>query len=306
MPANLETHQHELLYPNGQSALVFGTLDTGFLTLTPPQVVNEDGTVGDVARGREDGRDFGEDYLGSKNYAFEIGVLSNVGDSPSIHAANTNLTESMRTIWENPTFRSSAHTVGVLRSNRAGTTFRCYGRPRNFAEASAAFEAKGYTSATCEFALIDGAWYSDTEQVESLAIRPSTNPGLIGPLVDPLTTAPITYVNGVMVVGGTRFTWPRITIHGPVTNPVVKIGTMRVALRGSISAGKRVTIDPRPWARTVLRNDGANWAGALSGTTPIMRNMKVQPGSHQLVYEGVDLTGTSYMEVAWRDARSRP
>ena len=51
-----------------------------------------------------------------------------------------------------------------------------------------------------------------------------------------------------MNVGGTRATWPVITIYGACVNPKVIIGAMGVELITTIASGQSITIDTRPWS----------------------------------------------------------
>lgn len=306
MPSTLLEHQHELLYPDGSSALLFGTEATGYLTLTPPQIEALDGTLGDLDRPREDGRAFGEDYRGAKTLSFEMGVLTDRHGYADVYAANLDAIDRIESVWDSPKFRSTPGKIGVMRSRAGGTTWRCYGRPRNLGEATGMFTSKGYTPITAEFALADSAWYSDTKTVESVTITPPEAPGLIGPLKAPLTTQRIMSSYGIAAVGGSRPTWPVVTIFGPVTNPLVKIGPLTIDLDLKVPEGNSLTIDPRPWQRTVLRNDGATFAGSLTANSTLMRAMTLAPGTYEIRYDGIDGTGTSRVQVEWRDARARP
>jgi hypothetical protein len=38
----------------------------------------------------------------------------------------------------------------------------------------------------------------------------------------------------------------------------------------------------------------------------VLREAKVRPGDYELVYSGIDATGTSTCVVHWREARGRP
>lgn len=306
--ATLREHQFELTWPGGTSSFVFGTLDTGYQTLTPPQISAENGEDGDVTGGREDGRVFGTDFRGAKKISFEIGVHAGMNAAVAArHRTNRDAVELMDAIWDDPAFRNGPRALGVLRYRIAGRTLRAYGRPRNFAAASDAWAEQAYTPVTAEFHMRDASWYDDVEQVESISLIQNKLPGLIGPLTTPLSTAEVTSASGAITVGGRVRTWPVVTFYGPVSNPALTIGTqIRIALTKSIPEGARVTYDPRPWARTVLRNDGANYAGALTQNSTPLKRCLLQPGVRDMKYTGLDATGTSYAQVAWRAAYARP
>lgn len=313
MTSVLREYQYELLYPSGETALLFGTEDTQYLTLTPPQIEGGgEGTLGDQNRPGEDGRAFGTDFLTGKSISFEMGVLTDRAstDQDVIHRANLDAIDLMSSVWEDRRFRDGTGTVGTLRSCQAGTTYRCFGRPRNFAEATGMFTRKGYTPVTAEFHLVDNNWYSDTLNSSTMRLVVPTGHGLIGPLKSPLSSALVTDANTGITVGGTAATWPVIIFHGPVTNPSMWInnatGKILVKVNGSLKAGETLTIDPRPWARTVLRSDRASLAGWLTAGSTMMRDMLLYPGVYDLHYTGTDPTVTSYVEVQWRDARARP
>jgi hypothetical protein len=98
-----------------------------------------------------------------------------------------------------------------------------------------------------------------------------------------------------------------VTIHGPITNPSVTItGLWTLALAATIAAGDVVTIDTRPWARTVLRNGSAtaSLAGSLTRTSARLSGASIPPGTYECVLRGTDGTGTASASVTWRETYS--
>lgn len=311
MPSStLRDHQHEISDVNGNGGLLFGTEDTGFLTLTRPVVSGGDIRVGDVSRPQEDGDAFGRDYVGGKSFGFEIGVLTDAlnglgGANPE--AANLDALNRLEAVWRSEKWRRDPTKYAMLRSREAGRTFRCYGRPRNYDEAAGTLTREGYTPVVADFKLVDGRWYADTEGSVQVTLVPSTEGGFIAPIIAPITTTYTTSAQNVLTVGGFTSTWMVVEFHGPVVNPRVQIGNLVIGLSGALTYDQVVTVDPRPWNRSVLRApDGAGLAGRMSSETPKMRDMLMEPGTYDVTYKGQDATGTSFVKVRWRDARTRP
>lgn len=310
MPASLSEHQHELLDFNDETrSLVFGTESTGFLTLTPPKWNAGDARDGDIDRPMEDGRYFGRDLRGALSVGFEIGVLTDHLATPGSDAFRTNVDylDELRSWWDDDELRNKPWKLAVLRSCVAGRVWRTYGRPRRYDEAPTILQQRGYTPVVCDFAAIDNSVYADTvEQVTVPLVVVPEGGGLVEPLIEPLNTTGNTEGIRETVIGGRRSTWAWVEFHGPVTNPRVQIGDLVIGLTTSVPDGMTVTVDPRPWSRGALRNDGANYASYLSVETPVLREAKLKPGSYEVVYGGIDATGTSTCVVYWREARSRP
>jgi len=309
MPTLLREHQWELLDFNDEDRfLLFGTEDTGYLTLKPPEWAGGDARDSDTDRAQEDGRYFGRDLRGGLQANFEIGVLTDHLATLDSDAYQTNVDylAALRSWWDDEDLRSKSWELAVLRTFVAGRVWRAYGRPRRFSEAASKLQLLGYTPVVCDFAVIDNSVYADEAAQLNVALVSVPDGGLIAPLIAPLTTTPATMGERTAVVAGTRSTWPWVEFVGPVTNPKAQIGPLTVGLSTSIPEGTTVTVDPRPWSRGVTRDDGASYAGYLSPDTPVLRELKIRPGSHQVIYSGIDATGTSECIVRWRDARSRP
>lgn len=309
MPAALREHQHEISSIDGATALVFGTLDTGYLTLVRPVHNSASQSNTDQPRPQEDGTVFGRDYRGSKTVTFEIGVITDalsVG-ATDVHASNLDYLNSMEGFWMNEVWRSDPRAMAILRSCEAGRTSRAYGRPRKYDETAGVETQQGYTPVTCDFQLIDDRWYADIEQTVDINLLPAPDGGIVAPIKTPITTKLSTSNRITANVGGSRSTWPVVEFHGPVANPELTIGDLTIGLDMTLATGDVIVVDTTPWARTVLRqSDGAGFAGRLSHKTPVMRKCLMAPGSHALAYKGTDSTGTSYVRLRWRDARARP
>lgn len=304
MPTALRDYQHELMTEDESISLLFGTDDTGYLTTTHPSIGAATGVLGDQNRFQEDGVAFGEDFEGPKTVTFEIGVLTDKDPSP--HVAGADAMAVFEGVWRRRVFRKDSTAYAVLRSQMVpGRTRRAYGRPRKYSENTGRLTRKGYTPILATFQVSDGRWYDEAEQSVTTPIVPPPDGGFTTPLVTPLTTTAPTVTPAAMTVGGESATWPVVTFYGPVTDPSVDFGPFKIGLRTTIAQGDSITVDTRPWARTVLRNDGAAMGGPLTWETPPLRLCALEPGDYALDYTGTDNTGTSYVEVKWRTAHPR-
>lgn len=307
MPSVLREHQHELCDVHGDNGFVFGTEDTGYLTLTRPAVEGGESRNNDRDRAQEDGRVFGRDYRGAKTMVFEIGVLTDhLALDP--YRANLDYLNSMEDVWTDDRWRDDPRAFAMLRSHEAGQTWRCYGRPRRYEEATGNFTESGYSTVIVDFSLMENAWYSDAEHTVTVHMAPGVEGGLTAPLSAPFSTVQASAGSGIAHVRGSKKTWPVVEFRGPVTNPEVTIGNgFRVGLTRTLGVGEVIVYDPRPWIRAVYRaSDGAGMPGAVSGFTTIMKRAQIPVGAHAVRYTGIDPTSSSSVVVRWRDARSRP
>lgn len=308
MPSALAEDQYELLAPTQDTGFVFGTESTGYQTATRPKIEQGEVRGNDIDLPYEDGRLFGRDYRGGKSLNFEINVLTDrVGYSPL--RANLDYLDAFESIWTHEQWRDTPLAYAVLRACEGGRTVRMYGRPREYDDVhSGGLTRQGYSVVTATFDLFDGLVYSDEEFVAEAKVLPSSEGGLIAPLVAPLTTTMTSGGEALVSIGGTRATWPIIEFHGPIANPRVMIGDkFVVGLNTSIGYGDYVRFDPRPWERAVWRaSNGESVSGDLSGDSIAMRRARLYPGLYEVNVSGQDPTGTSFARIRYRTARSRP
>ncbi|MFD3514918.1 hypothetical protein [Streptomyces sp. NPDC058657] len=285
----------------------FGSFRTGYYLLEPYEITVGDGDAGDVPMPREDGSRFGQDYRGQSTLTFEVGVdtVSAARTVLARHAANLDAVSAMVQAWDAEAVRRRFATPAVLRTVQGGRARLFYGRPRKCAPTASRLTRQGYTPVVATFVCVDDTAYDDVEQRLRVDLVPPPHRGLVGPLRTPLTMVgeSASRPTGDAVVGGTKAAWPVITIYGPITQPVCEVvGRWKASLNLTLGAGERVVIDPRPWARTVLRNGNASVAGSLYRGSPRLADMRLPVGRQDVVLRGIDATGTAYMTVAWRDA----
>ncbi|GAA2842839.1 hypothetical protein [Kitasatospora aburaviensis] len=326
MPQDLREGQWNLIYDGDEvrpgADMLFGTLSTGIYLLNEPAIDFADATLGDAPLPLEDGIRFGQDTTSTMTLSFELAVdtVAAAQTPAGRHTANLDAVDTLLTTWDAAAVRRRMGAVAVLRTRQGGRYRRVYGRPRHIALANSRFARQGSTSLVGEFVAADTHWYDDAEESTSPGAAPAPIRGLKAPLTSSLSQrvpAPVQQP-GAMNVAGTVPTWPVITIHGPGRNPTLTFfgpertqqGDLRermtVGLDLTLGEGEWVTIDPRPWARTVLRNGTGGIAGALTRSSPRMSDMLLPPGLQHVRYAVADETGTSYATVAWRAAHRYP
>ncbi|NEA53600.1 hypothetical protein G3I60_05365 [Streptomyces sp. SID13666] len=292
-------------YPG--SDFTFGTFGTGFYLLEPYEITYGTINEGEAALPREDGVRLGQDFRSTSTITFEVGVdsVDDAHDGAGRHSANLGAVSAMAQAWRADAVRRRFAAPAVLRTMQGGRARLFYGRPRKFGATGSRLTRQGYTPVVAEFVCADDAAYDDVEQTIRVDVVPPPHRGLIGPLKTPLSMvgAGATRLPGQIQVSGTLPTWPVVTFYGPISQPACEVlGRWNVGLDLTLSAGERVTIDPRPWARTVLRNGTASVAGSLTRSSPRLADLRLPLGRQDAILRGADGTGTAYMTVAWRGA----
>lgn len=237
---------------------------------------------------------FGRDRLTPPTWGFSL--TTNEDGSPGALGA----LEAMGQKWRADRIRTSPGLVLPLRYNFGNGTRRVYGRPRRWAPSFSPLIWQGVTGAEADFTLAAAEFYDDTQRVSDLGIIPGTTSGLRGPLAGPLST--ILAGEKTLSVGNVGGTAPApfvAVIYGPVTNPWLREDGWRLDLLTTLAYDQYAVIDTRPWANTVIRNDGASLSGKLSRTSRLSQ-ARLKPGGAVLRFGGKDATGTSHCTVAWR------
>ncbi|MDH6449678.1 hypothetical protein M2155_002086 [Streptomyces sp. SAI-119] len=284
----------------------FGTVRTGYYLLDDFEVKNTDVTAGDTPLPREDGIRHGQDYTTGATITFEVGV-DTVDEGATLlarHGANLDAVSVMKQAWDAKAVRDRMATPAVLSTTQGGRARRWYGRPRQCEKAASKLTRQGYTPLVATFAAAHTGSFDDVEQSVRVDMAPPPHRGIKGPLKDPLTMIGegAGRVPGEIVVGGNRPAWPVITINGPISQPVCElVGKWKLGLNLTLKAGEKVTVDPRPWVRTVLRGSGSV-AGLITRSSPFLEDLLIPTGRQDFVLRGTDATATAFMTVAWRDA----
>lgn len=283
----------------------FGTLRTGYYLLDAVEIKDTDVTNGDTPLPREDGVRFGHDFTTGATITFEVGVDTVDSGAPADrHGANLDALSVMKQAWDARALRGRMATPAVLSTTQGGRARRWFGRPRQCAPAASKLTRQGYTPVVANFAAAHTGSFDDVEQNVRVDMAPPPHRGIKGPLKAPLAMVGESSARapGEIDVGGNRATWPVISITGPISQPVCElVGRWKLQLNLTLKVGEKVTIDPRPWARTVLKGS-ASVAGLVTRSSPLLENLLIPPGRQDFVLRGTDATATAFMTVAWRDA----
>lgn len=257
----------------------------------------------DVESETRDGVVFGRDTTGGSTLVLEL-MTNGQHASEALSAWS-----ALSSAWNDPTWRRTPRAVTPLRLRSWGGPPRVvYGRPRAWKPANTQAILSGVTAHAAEFRTADAVFYDDVEQERVLSMVVDLGGGVTYPIVYPARYAPVSTANShALAVGGDRATWPVITIAGPITNPSIAFLSTGVRMRvvTTLSHTQTLVIDPRPWAQTVRRSDGANLRGAASPVP--MSALALPSGAGTVVqFTGQDPTGTATCTIRWRDAYTTP
>lgn len=289
-----------MAYPG--TAIVLGSnptlqphLQRGYHHLSAPNIGEPNLTLDDSDRPRSDGIIFGQDFRGGRLITFELGLRGNDDDDV------LTLSGDLLSAWRGDAVRNTPGEVATLCTSRSGLLRQCYGRPRRCSTEHTK-PRSAFMVATADFQTIDDLWYDPAVNSTNVGLIPPASGGFTAPFTAPITVLSNTSQFGGISVGGTIRTWPVITIRGPITNPIIElVGEWIMSMSIVIAAGSSITLDTRPWARTVLNQSGGSVAGALNRSTRLDR-MALDPGDHTASFRGTDLTGTANMTIAWNNA----
>lgn len=289
----LNEGEWRLVYPGVD--LTFG--NKVYPIVEPPDLGAAEPETQDAAYPAADGTQFGRDFRPGRTIAFELGINEHANVDGL--ASHNNLARA----WRGDSIRQKPGAVAELHALHGGRERVVYGRPRRYASVLVNNQS-GYSGATCDFACSDDLFYDASVTSTTVGLYASPSGGIEAPIIAPITTTAPSTVPGQVDVGGLVDTWPVITIQGPIEWPRVElVGLWRFELNTTLEFDESVTIDTRPWARTVLRNDGANLAGRLTRRSVQLSKATLPAGaSSQLQFTGYDLSGTSSVTVSHRAA----
>lgn len=291
--ADLADGQYELV--NGDERWLFGR-DTSCLVdavdFGSPQLTNHD-----TPHPRGDGTLFGRDYRGSRTVTITGNVLTDPGGA-------LDALGGMEAAWLADGVRSEPSATSVLRMSRGGRLRTLYGRPRKFASTSR-LSSRGWVPYTCDFTTLDHLYYGDDEAANLVPFVPNAVGGLIGGQVGGWAASSSGSSSGQVVVAGTRPSWLVWRVRGPIVNPQIEVvGRWIATLNTTVAYDQFISVDPSPWNRSVRRNDGANFSGAFTAASVRLSEMQVPPGANQVLLRGIDPTGSSSVELFWRNVWS--
>ena len=289
------------LHPGGDGSdpsLLFGEVDSGFLHMELPRVSDADRVVEDAAVVGSDSIRFGRDYLRGREIEFTLGVA----DDPYLGALRKR--DEFMHAWGAESVRN---TPGAFSALEAPTGRMAFGRPRRVTPIEDVFLKVGGSRLLATFQTMTPYWYGEQRTFTAVHTG-SISGGLTAPLTAPLTTVGEAVQRGTLNVTGDKPSSLRVVFTGPVTDPYVEVGEVRVRLKGSLAWDEIVEVDANPWSMSVLKQRGlvggsvGPASGLLTADSTPMADLKLAPGEYDVFYGGRTLTSGAGATVFWRDA----
>lgn len=268
----------------------------------------------DVKRASGDGVRFGRDRHGSATWGFDLFTNADSEDADAEQQAWDALAE-LHNAWGDDDVRQTSGAVVPLRYRIAGQTRRVYGRPRRWTPSPNNLSLSGRIDVVADFNTVDHLVYEDDVVEEWIDIAPPDDPnaGLIPPFIPPVTTTPRSAPRqGQIVVGGTVPTPIELEFHGPVAEAKVEVPGKPASAPGrqpfpgwtaglkyAVLADDPVTLDAHPWVNAATKKSGGG--AEVTPRTRISR-MWLPPGTHDVIFTGVDTTGSASVAVRFRNA----
>lgn len=249
-----------------------------------------------------DGVRFGIDRRGSSVWSWEL--FTNVDTEGDAYEAMSALAD----VWDADEIRLTPGAVVPLRYCLAGQVRRIYGRPTRFTDTPGQTAETGRIDIVADFEAIDQVVYDDALQSVSFDFTPPADleAGIVAPFDVPVDTdAGASTTENSILVEGTRSTPIVLIFTGPISAGCeVHIGPHTVILVDEVLDGDPITIDARPWARSVTRQSGGG--ARVNGRVTRIRDLWLEPGEHVITIIGSDPTGNAELTVEWRNARRSP
>lgn len=273
----------------------FGSLATGY-PLAPGGF-----TVGETTYRTEDVNDpygdgvlFGRDYVNPLTYSFSL-VIFQEGTTKWADAAQA--IGAFRKAWRTAVEKNQPGSFTTLFMYHGSRMVQVFGRPRGFAVDRVALR-HGVARVTVQFTANDDRVFHLSKSTV-MGINPPSTGGLVAPLIAPLTTVSSGVAReGTFQVEGEGNAPLELTFTGPVINPSIDfVGRFSVGLDTTLLDGQSVKVSTLD--RTVLRNDGASLAGALTRLTPKLEAIVLPPGNHVAMFRGVSESGLSTAKIEW-------
>lgn len=247
-----------------------------------------------------DGQAVGRDYITKRVWSLTLTTLKD----------DENGAVALAQQWEravlDPAVMQSLSMTYLEYSRDQQSWYRVYGRPSDYAGPDLGqYSRHGAGQIDLQFEQLDPLHYRSSESTTRVnVVAASSTDGWLTPLEFPLvSTVSGEPRAGSIVNSGDRPAVVRVRFQGPCTNPRVWADGFEAGYRGSLAHDQSVTLDGREMT-AILRGGGRSprhVAGAVTRKTRLSQ-LTVPPGTSNLWFEADDSTGTSYVDVFWRDA----
>lgn len=291
MPAELRNYQFEL----GDVVFGYDCPVDHETDVQPPAYALR---TSDQAIPNEDGWTMGVDQLEPGSWRFKLFVNQDT-EGEALDAL-----EELAAAWRGDAYRKQPGKATALRYRLNNRTRLIYGRPRRFEAPLSAAYTSGAILITADFQALSDLFFDDSEEYLDVAFREPTTGGFVTPVTAPVSTeqSGVEYGPYEFYVAGVQATPAMVDFVGPLNDAGLLIdGVPFIQFQQDIPAGVTVTVDARPWVRSVRRSDGGGAAGLLSPRSR-MPKMTLEPGVHSATLLGSTPTGTGYARVRWRRA----
>lgn len=245
-----------------------------------------------------DGVMVSREWLGKASWQFTI---STNGDSLR-EALDT--AGALESVWKRPSVRNSTAPAVLEYSYDGENWYRILGRPGRFTSLKPDVHATlGVGVLDIEFVQTDPRHFASTEASTRINAVPASIGGIVAPVISPITTVASGGARAGRIINSGDLPAPvTVTFYGPSTNPKVRTSEgYEIAYNGTLAHDRSVTIDPLN--HSVTMDNGVQVPGRLSRRTRLS-SLTVPPGSSDWFYEATDATGSSYVELSYRDSYS--
>jgi hypothetical protein len=148
------------------------------------------------------------------------------------------------------------------------------------------------------FRAFDPFWYDSSTIVQTFKINES--PGSFFPILPLRLTSSTVFADITVDNTGDVETWPEWIITGPCEEIVLRnMSTDEVTnLEVSLGVGETITIDTKPFHKTVTKNDGTNLFYTLTDESSLWA---LQEGSNSIQIEMANATTDSSIQLTYRN-----
>ncbi|MEV4741568.1 hypothetical protein [Streptomyces sp. NPDC049555] len=240
------------------------------------------------------------DWYGERKLRIDCAIKT-PGDPAAARALLARLQEAA----DAPEVRTAGGAVTSLRIKWPGSPVKVlFGRLRKL-DPEWAKAAHGWVPLDIEFDATDPTFYADDEQQVQLRLGWLSSGGFTAPVKAPIRVASGESGGqrrpGWATNRGTIPAWPVITVYGPCANPrITLVETGRVLqLDVALEEGQWARVDTRPGQRHAARETGGTVQ--LTADSDITA-FSIPPGRSEIRWTASDPTGTSRLNVTWRDA----
>lgn len=279
----------------------FGTLASDYPLRVQVDVSDVARRTQDADHPNSDGRLFGRDLLGGFSLTFDGVILPEYPLTGYPWRTSMDMYSAFAAAWRADVIRKTPGAYATL--TNLDRNKLVYGRPRKIAE-KLTRARKGEVGFLATFETNGPDVYSAEERIAVINPVPPAAGGVSSPIEAPWSTQTNADETSPLINEGDTETWPIIQMRGPgaghsisLLDGSTKLWTLSVP--DGLKADEIITIDTRPWHRSVLVN-GRPGMGRIRGTQ--LEKCMIPVGEFDAVFKVNDRTGVADAALRWRDA----